>query len=123
VLLTLLFALELLPWQAIHVATAPVFGIIAVRNLYDLKNTLLAGRLWQRLHLWATTQGIAMQPLNQPVEIIDREREFGNELYWKRKMESPTGDQNWYPTFAFRADYPLREALTSPRKPVSNVVI
>ena len=35
-----------------------------------------AGRVGQRLHLSATAR-LAMQPLNQPIEMIDRERQSG----------------------------------------------
>jgi len=48
-----------------HCATAPRFGVIAVRNRDDKAQLLEAGRLWQRLHLEATLQGVAMHPLNQ----------------------------------------------------------
>lgn len=30
----------------VHVATAPAFGFITVRDLYDKAQTLRAGRLW-----------------------------------------------------------------------------
>ena len=71
-----------------HVATAPAFGFISVRDLYDKAQTLRAGRLWQRMHLWATTQGVAMQPLNQPVEMVDRERGLGREQVFTSRTGS-----------------------------------
>lgn len=107
----------------IHVATAPVFGLIVVRELYDSAQTLRAGRLWQRMHLWATTQNIAMQPLNQPVEMVDRERELNKEPHAAQVLADLTGEPAWKPTFAFRAGYPAREALASPRRPVEQVVV
>ena len=106
----------------VHVATAPVFGLIAVRDLYDRAQTLRAGRVWQRIHLWATSQGIAMQPLNQPVELVDRERELNKEHHAAQVLADLTGDPAWKPTFAFRAGYSVREALASPRRPVEQVV-
>ena len=106
----------------VHVATSPVFGLIAVRDLYDRAQTLRAGRVWQRIHLWATSQGIAMQPLNQPVEIVDRERELSKEPHAAQVLEDLTGDPTWKPTFAFRSGYPVRDALASPRRPVEQVV-
>ena len=45
-------------------------GLIAVSDRYDRKAMLAAGRVWQRLHLSATARGLAMQPLNQPIEMI-----------------------------------------------------
>ncbi|MEX2298039.1 MAG: hypothetical protein WD715_11515, partial [Dongiaceae bacterium] len=62
-----------------HVGTAPLLGIIAVGDLYDIPNTIAAGRLWQRLHLLLTANGIAAQPLNQPVEMVDRQRALGRD--------------------------------------------
>ena len=104
-------------------ATSPVFGLIAVRDLYDRAQTLRAGRLWQRIHLWATSQGIAMQPLNQPVEIVDRERELNRKPQAAQVLTDLTGEPAWKPTFAFRAGYPVRDALASPRRAVKQVVV
>lgn len=106
-----------------HVSTAPLFELVTVRALYDRIQTLRAGRLWQRIHLWATTQGIAMQPLSQPIEMVDRERELGSSSRWERALAAITGDPAWKPTFAFRAGYPLREAAASPRRSVDQVVM
>jgi nitroreductase len=109
--------------RKVHVPTAPVFGLIAVRDLYDRAQTLRAGRLWQRMHLWATTEGIAMHPLNQPVEMVDRERQLGGEPRATRALSAITGDPAWKPTFFFRMGYPNREARPSPRRPVESVVL
>ncbi len=107
----------------VHVATSPVFGLIVVRDLYDRVQTVRAGRMWQRMHLQATSQGIAMQPLNQPVELVDRERELNKEPHAAQVLADLTGDPAWKPTFAFRAGYPERAALASPRRPVEQVVV
>lgn len=107
----------------VHVATSPVFGLIAVRDPYDRVQTMRAGRMWQRMHLWATGQGIAMQPLNQPVELVDRERELNKAPHAAQVLADLTGDPAWKPTFAFRAGYPERVALASPRRPVEQVVV
>lgn len=107
----------------VHVATAPVFGLIAVRELYDRAQTLRAGRLWQQMHLWATAHGIAMQPLNQPVELVDRERQLNKPPHAAQVLADLTGEPAWKPTFAFRAGYPERAALASPRRPVDQVIV
>lgn len=107
----------------VQVATAPAFGLIAVRDLYDRTQTLRAGRLWQRMHLWATAQGIAMQPLNQPLEMVDRERNLNRAPDTEQVVASLTGEPAWKPTFAFRAGYPARDGLPSPRRPVEQVVV
>ena len=106
----------------VHVVTASMFGLIAVRKLYDRAQTLRAGRVWQRIHLWATSQGIAMQPLNQPIERVDRERELNKSPHAAQVLANLTRDPSWQPTFAFRAGYPEREALPSPRRAVEQVL-
>jgi hypothetical protein len=50
---------------------------------------LAAGRVWQKLHLSATTRGLAMQPLNQPIEMIDRERQTGQGHQWAKAHCAP----------------------------------
>lgn len=107
----------------IQVATAPVFGLLLVRDLYDREQALRAGRVWQRMHLLATTQGLAMQPLNQPVEWIDRERSLGRNSLTTRALEELTDGAPGEPTFVFRVGYPARAVPPSPRRPVDEVVI
>ncbi|TQE99691.1 MAG: hypothetical protein FKY71_07235 [Spiribacter salinus] len=107
----------------VHVATAPGFGLIFVDDLYDRAQALQAGQVWQRLHLWAATQGLAMQPLNQPVERVDRERQLGLEPSSARALAALTGERADRPTFAFRVGYPSRQASASPRRAVEQVVL
>jgi hypothetical protein len=109
--------------REIQVPTAPAFGMIAVRELYDRAQTLRAGRAWQRMHLWATSQGLAMQPLNQPVELVDRKRALGLPAPTARALTSFTGDRSREPTFVFRVGYPMRDAPPSPRRAASEVMI
>ena len=104
-----------------HVATADMFGLIYVRDLYDRPSALKAGQVWQRMHLTAAREGFAVQPLNQPMEMVDRERQLGQEPETANALAAfcPEG---WQPTFCFRAGYPLRPARLSPRRPVEEVV-
>ena len=46
----------------VHTATAPLFGMILVRDRLDMAQAIDAGRAWQRLHLALTAQGLAAQP-------------------------------------------------------------
>jgi nitroreductase len=107
----------------VQVPTSPLFGLIAVRDLYDRPQALRAGRLWQHLHLLAVARGLAMQPINQPVELVDRERELGKAPRAARVLADLTGDPAWKPTFAFRMGFPTREAAPSPRRPVGEVLL
>jgi len=107
----------------VHLATAPLFGVITVRDLYDRAQALRAGRLWQRLHLWATVRGIAMHPMNQPMEMVDRDRMLGRPSAFAAGLAALAGDDGWRPTFAFRAGYPGRQANHSPRRPIEAVLV
>lgn len=104
-----------------HLATAPLTGLIAVGDRYDRRDTIAAGRTWQRLHLSATVAGIAMQPLNQPIEMIDRERQLGRGSVWAARAAQLTGPQ-WQATFAFRAGYSNDQGVASPRRALHDVV-
>jgi len=107
----------------VQVPSAPVLGLIAVEALYDRAQAIRAGRAWQRMHLFATTRGLAMQPINQPVELVDRERQLAREPVAARALASLVGDPSWKPTFAFRLGYPTRDVPPSPRRAVGDVVI
>jgi hypothetical protein len=106
----------------VQLASAPVAGLIAVRDRYDRKATIAAGRVWQRLHLSATARGLAMQPLNQPIEMIDRERQAGQGDQWAKRIAKLTGD-DWQATFSFRAGYSSYAAPPSPRRKLADVLL
>jgi nitroreductase len=106
----------------VQVPSASVLGLIAVESLYDRAQAIRAGRAWQRMHLFATARGLAMQPINQPVELVDRERQLGREPLAARALASLVGDPKWKPTFAFRLGFPTRDAPLSPRRPIRDVV-
>ena len=107
----------------VQVPASALFGLIAVRDLYDRAQALRAGRLWQRLHLLAVSRGLAMQPINQPVELVDRERALGQEPRAAGALGALTSAADWKPTFAFRMGFPTRPAAPSPRRPVEAVVV
>ena len=104
------------------VPTASVFGLVVVPDLADRRATLLAGAAWQRLHLLATALGLAVQPLNQLPEMIDRQRQLRVPPRFARAADALLDDLAWRPTFAFRIGHPLKPAGASPRRPVSMVI-
>lgn len=108
--------------RKVHVPTAPVFGILAVSDCNDKSQQLECGRLWQRMHLWATTQGLAMQPLNQMPERAAREEVLGIEPKFSNALAEFIGDHNWQGLMMFRLGYPTVEALPSPRRGVKDVI-
>ena len=105
-----------------HLATAPMFGAILVRDLYDRRQAVLAGRLWQRTHLEGTRLGLAMQPLNQLMEWIDRDRQLKRPLELEEAARAVAGDPGWYPTFGFRLGYADEPAGPSVRRDVREIV-
>jgi hypothetical protein len=106
-----------------HVATAPAFGVLAVRDSSDHAQRIIGGQLWQRMHLWATTQGLAMQPLNQLPERADRERQKGIPSRFGDALQTMLGDPSWHALMPFRVGYPKSDPLPSPRRDVSSVLI
>ena len=106
-----------------HVATASAFGMIAIRDARSTHQLLEAGRLWQRMHLASTLQGVAMQPLNQPVERRDREVQLGHLPTFANALFNLQQDDSWQPVMPFRLGYPIQDAPPSPRRPVTNALI
>ena len=102
---------------------APVLGIILVRDRLEMGSAVAAGRAWQRLHLAATTMGLAAQPLNQPVECVDRNAMLGRNDEFARALSRFARAPDWEATFVFRLGYAEHPAPPSPRRPLNDVVI
>jgi Rhodopirellula transposase DDE domain len=85
-----------------QLATAPLLGVILVRDRLDMHLAMEAGRAWQRLHLGATAEGLAAQPLNQPVECIDRSAMVGKNDSFGPAIVKLAATPGWEPTFVFR---------------------
>jgi hypothetical protein len=105
-----------------QVPTASLTGLIAVRDRYDRQSAIAAGRTWQRLHLSSVAYGLAMQPLNQPVEMADREKQLGRGNAWSHRLAQLTGP-DWQATFSFRAGFATETAPASPRRALRDVVL
>ena len=109
--------------KEVSVATASAFGILAVRNRSDRAQMLRCGRIWQRIHLWATVQGLAMQPLNQMPERAAREEVLGIQPQFGNVLQELTGGSEWQALMVFRTGYPTTEALPSPRRSIEQVIV
>src|SRR6202162_5451891 len=103
--------------------SAPLIGLIAVRDRYDQADSMRAGRIWQRIHLLATARGLAARPSNEAVEMVDHERLRGKEPRRAGLLAQIIGDSAWQPTFVFYMGYPIRTAPPSPRRPIEKVVL
>jgi hypothetical protein len=98
--------------------------LIVVRgSRADHRLHMEAGRLWQRLHLEGTTRGLAMQPMNHHIEVIDFETSTDGKSSIAARMDLGADWKGWEPIFAFRAGYAAEAALASARRPLSAVVI
>ena len=104
-----------------QLSTAAAFGIIVARRPRDRRLWLEAGRLWQRMHLWGTTEGLAMQPLNQAVERAEREQTAGLRPEIGARLQALLPRRGWHPLMPFRLGYPTMEPLKSPRRPARDV--
>jgi len=105
-----------------QVKTAGAFGFLTIRNGQDKKQQLNAGRLWARMHLWATKEGLAMQPLNQATERAAREVVLGSTPHFGNALQTLVGDPAWLTILTFRTGYSTHEGLRSPRRAVNDVV-
>jgi nitroreductase len=123
---------RMLRWAASHstdngysnlMLSAPLIGFIAVRDRYAQEQCLLAGRIWQRAHLFATARGLAARPCNEAVEMVDHERALGRPASRAALLNEITADPTWQPTFVFYMGYPKLSAHASPRRPVQAVVV
>lgn len=110
-----------------HCPTASAFGIIAVRNRYDRAQSLEAGRLWQRLHLWASAEGISLHPMNQVIEVADQELKRDLDPVMNVKLAELCAlrgaSEISQATFHFRAGYPTSDVLPSPRRALEDVLV
>lgn len=105
-----------------QLASAPMYGLLLVRDLDDRRLQLLAGARWQRMHLLMTQAGLAGHPMNQLVEIVDRDRQLRRPSPTAQSLAVMAGDAAWKPTFAFRTGFATREVPHSARRPVAAVV-
>jgi len=105
-----------------QVNTAAAFGLLVTRSHDDNAQRLAAGQLWQRLHLYATTQGLALQPLCQIPERIDREQTTGSDPVITHAFAGLLPGRSGQAVMAFRIGYPTMVAHLSPRRSAQEVL-
>ncbi len=105
-----------------QVATAPVFGMLMVKDRFDMPTALTAGQCWQLMHLSATSLKLAAQPMNQPVECMDRNAMLGRRDVFAGALAKFAKLPGWEPTFVFRLGVPAEDAPPSPRRPLQDVL-
>ncbi|MGD1934618.1 MAG: hypothetical protein ACFB0Z_08960 [Candidatus Phaeomarinobacter sp.] len=109
--------------QSVHLPTSAAVGTIMVAeaDFYDDRTMIAAGRLWQHLHLIATTMGADMHPMNQIPERIAREGRSDQSTGLTDKVRTALGDSGDLPAFFFRAGYGAQDVPHSPRRTVDMV--
>lgn len=105
-----------------HCGTAAAFGAISVEDPSDREQLVEAGRLWQRLQLSATARGLAFQPLDQILELADRQGQLGLPRTAEARLATLT-ETNWRPVLTFRLGSPQRPAPASARRPLPTFVV
>lgn len=101
--------------------TASAFLVLSTPAPTTRVDEMRAGRVYQRMHLFATAHGLAMQPLNQLAERQDREEERGLPPRFGRFLESLVGEGR-RAQMLFRIGYPWDDASKSPRRPLEWVL-
>ena len=106
-----------------HLSTAAAFGVLVAQDHRSDAQRLQVGRLWQRMHLSATVDGLAMQPLNQTVERRDRElsMELAPDIGDALDALMPGPDRQ--AVMPFRIGCLEETALKSPRRRAEDVVL
>jgi len=102
--------------------TAAAYGILAVHDATDNRQRLEGGRLLERVHLWITGRGLALQHMNQLTERADRELELAIEPQFGDALGElvPT---DWQALTTVRIGYPTHTPHKSPRRPVEAVIL
>jgi nitroreductase len=101
--------------------TASAYVLLSSTRANTRADQLRVGRVYQRMHLWATTQGLGMQPLNQLPERQDREETAALEPRFSRVLEGIVGPER-RAQMAYRIGYPWDRAFASPRRPLDWVL-
>jgi hypothetical protein len=111
----------------VQVPTAAAYGVLFAPDRLTTLGAIATGANWQRLHLAATMAGLAAQPMNQPVEIMDCDHLLGRKNDYAReiaKIAAPqgSGEMGDDVAFIFRLGYAEREAKPSPRRRFGDVL-
>lgn len=107
---------------ATQAETAAAFGLLTVRDAQDRNQQLGAGRVWERMHLWSTREGLALQPLNAAIERAAREVILGLAPHFGMALAAFIGDPGWQTVLAFRIGYPTHDGGRSPRRGLDEVI-
>ena len=103
--------------------TGSAFCILSSPASNGRDDQLRVGRVYQRIHLWAVSEGLASQPLNQMAELQDREETLGQAPRFATILNTLMGASDRRAQMLFRIGYPWDDALKSPRRPIEWVLL
>ena len=103
--------------------TGSAFCILSSPASNGRDDQLRIGRVYQRIHLWAVSEGLASQPLNQMAELQDREETLGRAPRFATILNSLMGASDRRAQMLFRIGYAWDDALKSPRRPIEWVLL
>jgi hypothetical protein len=106
----------------VHTKTAAAYGVLLVDDPESDVTRLNGGRLLERLHLSAVSQGVAFQHMNQITERIDRDTSTNATATMKDAFDEVTGSAPLQPLVSFRIGNPVRAPRMAPRRPVNWVI-
>ena len=107
----------------IHTATAAAYGLISVKDSSDNEQRARARRAWQRIHLYGTSLGLGLHPLNQLNEYGRPEKSLNVTGHFGGELKKITGEPSWNGLFIYRIGYPLKETHLSPRRSINEVIL
>ncbi len=103
--------------------TGSAFCVLSSPAANGRDDQLRVGRVYQRIHLWLVSQGLAAQPLNQMAELQDREQLKGLAPTFATLLNRLMAATDRRAQMLFRIGYPWDEALKSPRRPIEWVLL
>lgn len=106
----------------VQTASAPAYAVVFDDDRLRIDTAVATGERWQMHHLWLTALGLAAQPMNQPVEIIDRDDILGRRSEYAKEIRKIAHVQDGDPAFIFRLGYAERDASPSPRRRLDDVI-
>lgn len=108
--------------RIVHTATAAAYGIVTVADPANPTTRLNGGRLMQRIHLAATTDGLSLQYMNQITERIDRDQVLAQPDVFGPRFDRLINLKGRHGLVTFRLGHPKRPARNSPRRSLSAVL-
>lgn len=109
--------------RTVHTATAAAYGLLLTSDPDAVLQRIAGGRLLQRLELGATVRGLAIQPMTQITQRIDRDRTLGREPAFVPRIADIVGASDRELLISFRVGYSERPGRRSPRRPVISFLL